>query len=321
MTRPTLPEDMNVFGIFNGVTAKKRITLDKAIEVFLDECKLKELRPTTIENYERQISVFRDFCDSEGIFTNDLFLFTTDHVRAFQSHLKATGIKNSSINAYCKSCEILFTNMERKGYVKENPFKGEKLRNGQQKLGFTPSKEDVKRLINYQIDKAQGNFVQYRNLVILVMLLDTGIRVNELSELHRTDIHVEETGKEYVNLRHTKNARNRRVGLSARLVNLLKVYLPLVENFTSPFLFNSKPNQKLARRSIQIYIKQLGHANGLPELSCHACRRFYASVKISEGIPLIQLMRLLGHSSPLPTMRYIEELGDGYLEWKDTGIE
>lgn len=322
MKNPQMPADLDILGAYKGISSKKRITLEDAIELFINEAELRDLREVTIANYRQEMTVFSRFCESSDIFTNDIALINSDHVRAFQRYLKdERKVGNSTINHYCKSMKILIDSMIKKGYCKTNPFADVKLKVRQQEVGFTPSPEQMKRCINYQIERANNNYYQFRNLVILVMLSDTGMRVQELISLRRSNIHINEKGKEYVDLPHTKNGKSRKIGLSIRLVNLLKSYLPIIENMSSPYLFNSQRLNAISKREVQHIIKEIGKANDVPELSCHSTRRFFASMKIRENINPFSLMQLMGHSSIQVTQRYFFEFEESYLENKDLGID
>lgn len=322
MKKIEMPESLNAEAVMMGLQARRKISLEKAIERFIEDKELSGLQKVTIDNYRQQASVFDAFCKARSLRTEDIRSIRTYHIQEYQKWLiSERGVSTSTINSYCKTMKIIFDSMQKKKLIESNPFREvDKIKVGKQAVGFTPTKEELQRCINYQLKKAD-NFIGFRNLIILVFLADTGARVNETINVKQSHIHLSESGKEHVIINHSKNGTPRKIGLSNRLCNLLREYLPLIEHVNSEYLFISQRMSRISKREVQFIIKEIGVNNALPELTCHSLRRHFASVKVQQKIPLVSLMRLMGHSSMQVSLRYIQEFSEEYLEWKDTGIE
>lgn len=62
--------------------------------------------------------------------------------------------------------------------------------------------------------------------------------------------------------------------------------------------------------SIYVALTSLCEKNGLPKITVHALRHMYATILIEQGVPLVKISALLGHSSVNTTFEYYCEVMD-----------
>ena len=167
--------------------------------------------------------------------------------------------------------------------------------------------EEVKRLFKYfrtQTPKGKyGELIKTRNLVILQLLIYTGLRVSELSNLKVSDI------KEEVQI-IGKGGRRRVVNLYKDDLELIDLYLFMRRNINSEYLFISlAPNcigKRLSNVSIENIIRDGGKAAGInKKVFPHLLRHTFATNLLKGKASIYHIQQLLGHSSLATTQTYL----------------
>jgi site-specific recombinase XerD len=144
-----------------------------------------------------------------------------------------------------------------------------------------------------------------RNRMMLILLYDTGARVQELAELKVSSLFLDATNP-YV-LVCGKGKKSRNVPLMVRTVQHLRNYLNEFhpEGTENPLFYSNldgKPH-KLSTDSISLVLKTAADTarndcNEVPEkVHCHLIRKTKAMDLYRAGIPLPFIMQLLGHES------------------------
>lgn len=169
------------------------------------------------------------------------------------------------------------------------------------------TEEDFQRL-NKTIKT--DSFHSLRDLVILRMLWDTGMRVSELCDLNLTDID-DRSSKAVVSTKKTSNMRV--VIWSATTQQLLSKYIVMREELKgceSPALFvgaRGKGNwsNRLTPRTIQRTLKDYCAGAGITaKTTPHGFRHGWAHKRRDKGAPLPFIQRGLGHVNPMSSFVY-----------------
>lgn len=143
-----------------------------------------------------------------------------------------------------------------------------------------------------------------RDKVIVLMLLDTGLRAGELSRLTVGDVQEE---KVYIApWRSGKKTKSRFVFIGRSAVRALWRYLL---DRDSPAdqepLFLSRWEDPLNSNSLRNMINSLGIRAGVPKAHPHRFRHTFAIQYLRNGGDVFTLKRLLGHSTLEMVQRYI----------------
>jgi len=151
-----------------------------------------------------------------------------------------------------------------------------------------------------------------RDRAIVTLMLESGLRVDEVSQLDKTDIALSDRSG-IVRVRHGKGDKARKVPLILLARNALNQWLELRHDDHLIALFDGKQTERLSTRSIQRIISDLRVDTRIPDLLCHSLRFDFAKRterrlgaqgrSRSEIIDI--LMRLLGHSSAVTTQIYL----------------
>lgn len=150
---------------------------------------------------------------------------------------------------------------------------------------------EIELLVNHiKITLNKYDKKSIRNALILLVLVDTGIRLNELMHLTKNDYNAK---KGYLLIKRTKNKKQRIVYLSDYTNILLK------DNMTCLF------GQKITYSIIARLFKNIKDKLGFQKFSPHVLRHSLATNLIIKGADIYFVGRVLGHSSLNITKRYL----------------
>jgi len=163
---------------------------------------------------------------------------------------------------------------------------------------FALREDDVQKLLTVEnVEKYRLNRTSMRNKVLIRVLLVTGVRLTEISNLRIEDIDLE-NGVAYV--WHGKGRKQRTVLIDPDTITLLKTYCQGRDPESS--LIGLKPRQ------IGYVVKQYAKAAGVrwaEHVSPHRLRDTFAVHWVRHQGDLESLRRLLGHNSLATTQRYL----------------
>ena len=150
-----------------------------------------------------------------------------------------------------------------------------------------------------------------RNLTMLLLLLDCGLRVSELVSLNRDHIDLER--KEFSI--KGKGSKVRVVFLSDAAAYWLERYLRVRKDHFKPLFIRysgaideRKDGEKmrLTVRSVQSIVETYAKKSGLSmDVTPHTLRHSFATSFLEIGGSLFQLQRLLGHKQLRTTLKYV----------------
>lgn len=136
---------------------------------------------------------------------------------------------------------------------------------------------------------------------MLILLVDTGLRVGEAMSLAWSEVDFNENRIVLGNLdaSRTKRGDIRAVPLTSRLRDALST-----RERTSPWVFPSKRNHTGHIVSIDRWWYRLRIEAGMPNVRIHDLRHTFASWALQSGMSEILVQDLLGHSTRSMTKRY-----------------
>ncbi|ASW55105.1 tyrosine-type recombinase/integrase [Plantactinospora sp. KBS50] len=151
-----------------------------------------------------------------------------------------------------------------------------------------------------------------RNVAVVTLLADLGLRVGELVSLDLADLG-QERGHRSVRF-VGKGGRPRRRALTPASVQAVEAYLRdraaaagvPVERLDGPLLVTAS-GARLDRHAVFRLVRRLARAAGIPawaSLSPHSLRHAFATAARAEGVPLEDVQDAMGHADPRTTRRY-----------------
>ena len=174
----------------------------------------------------------------------------------------------------------------------------------------TFTKSQIKKLLSV-INKEI--FVGFRDYVIILLILETGIRISELTSLRVGDVLFEEG---VIRISKGKGSKGRLVPFEEKLRKLLKKYLSERGEVYHPYLFINRDEGTLKKKTIQERLQSYGKEAGIIGVRCspHTLRHTMAKFYILSGGDIFSLQKILGHSSMDMVRIYVELFGNEIKE-------
>ena len=154
----------------------------------------------------------------------------------------------------------------------------------------------------------EGNYkspLAARDRAVVLVLLDTGVRVSELVGLRVRDVNLE-TGEVFirpVNSASKNKSRTLRVGSAARKA-LWSYINKREETYPDDPLFLTNNNQPMGRNTVRLLINRLGERAGVKNAYPHRFRHTFAIQFLRNGGDVFTLQAALGHSDWSMTRHY-----------------
>lgn len=280
------------------------LELQNLIKGFQLSCQTEGKSSKTIEWYTCFLTKFRQFLDTKQLPT-DLNHINKTHIREFilylQTEAKAPRSKRplsgATIQGYVRTLKAFFSWAEKEGYIAVNEMVKIPVPKAVSKVINTLTHDQISKLANIcQLSNGNG----HRNLTILLLLLDTGIRVSELVSIELDDINLAEG---YIKIRIAKGGRERVVPIGSLVQKSLWKYInsyrpqPLTQQITRLIL--SDKGLPLTKSGIQQMLRRYGRRAGLNSVRCspHTFRHSFAKNYLLNGGDIFSLQKILGHSS------------------------
>lgn len=142
--------------------------------------------------------------------------------------------------------------------------------------------------IGAQVAESKRSF---RNYAIVLMMLQTGIRVRELANLKWDDVELgERKGRLMI---RGKNGQQRTLTITSDLLSVLKQY-SYVDGYRGEFVFYSRKSNQIGVRTVQTMVESYSKTVDT-NLTAHMLRHTFAHDLISGGMQLEAVARLMGH--------------------------
>ena len=189
-----------------------KFDLENLIQGFKLACQTEGKSPKTIEWYNGFLERFLRFLDMSG-YPSDINQINRDHIRAFIRYLQTEArtphvgkiLSAATIQGYCRTLKAFFSWLKREEYIRSNPMDWIPIPRAPMKILNTFNYEQIGKLITL-CQQSNGN--GYRNMTILMLLLDTGLRVSELVNIELSDVNLIEGN---IKIRQGKGGRERLV--------------------------------------------------------------------------------------------------------------
>ena len=147
------------------------------------------------------------------------------------------------------------------------------------------------------VEKEENEFLKARNLLLLEILFDTGLRVSEAVNIEINNINKKEQSIKVLG----KGNKERIVYYGDYAKNYLEDYLNLRRNINivdKEYLFLNKNYTRLTRRGVEYLISDISKKALLRQkISPHTLRHSFATEMLNNGCDIRSVQELLGHKS------------------------
>ncbi len=278
------------------------------MEAFLISGQTTGLSKNTIQFYKEGLQSFMRFCSQTEV--SSIYDITAIKIRKYLLHLENTGhnpggvhAKYRTVRAFLNWFEIEIDDPEWK-----NPIK--KIRVRQSKIPpLEPADiQAVREMLATCKKKTEDphwkrkrDFMNLRDRLIILMLMDTGLRASELLSLTLDNINPI-TG--VVQIVHGKGGKPRVVFIGRKTRQALRKYLKNVD--IQDYLFIGILGVRMTRNGLHQILTRRAKWAGVKPQSPHSFRRLFALTMLRNGVDIYNLQMLMGHADLQVLKRYLK---------------
>jgi len=264
------------------------------------------LASTTIVNYLADLKTFaRWHADAKGA-AYSLLELTPDDIREYRCHMQTNEEwAPATINRRLQAVRKFYGFAMETGLTESNPASEVQLipRPGPNlPRALTP--EEVTSLLQ-AVQGGRPSLVK-RDYAIIQLLLQTGIKLGELTRLRLSDVQLQGDGEGSLLVGEGDGNKGRQVPLSSLACAALRDYLRVrPPSASTENLFLSQEGSCISRRTVQRLIRVYTKAAGLEDVSAHVLRHTFAVSTLEDTEDLSLVARLLGHRCLETTAKYL----------------
>lgn len=263
--------------------------------LWLEALEARGIAPRTLENYREGVGQFVAFLEQHA---TTLDAVQPAHIRKWLIHKQRKGVSPYTVRNAYRLPRLFWRWCIKEELTTNDPFaKVEKPKVPPKvKPALTP--EEVDAILNACAGK---EWTRLRDRALILLLLDTGLRIHEAHALA-----VEDATRDALLIKG-KGGKQRVVFLSHEVRLALRRYLnacPFASTGDAPLWWGR--NGALTLQGLKSVVRDIGERAGLKKrLGPHAFRRTFATWSLRNGIDLEQLRQLMGHSDYTVLRQYL----------------
>lgn len=285
-----------------------------AIQDFIEDREFKNTAKTTISTYTISLEQFHDYCRKQEI--TNVEDVTASTIKGFIMEYREKGNNPTTTNTKLKHLRAFFNYMVENEVVKKSP--AQKVPMAKQDIKIEVFTDyHVQQMLAYMRRKKarEQTYYAYRNYMIIVTLLGTGIRLGELCNLKWNDIDF--TSQTMIIF--GKKRMQSSIPVAEKLVKELAEYRTFCDQHfkgLGEYVFTTTYNTRLSTNGVQLVFKRLSKAMNFKDVrvSPHTFRHTFAHRYLTAGGDIFSLQKLLRHSNLNVTSRYLALWGTALKE-------
>ncbi len=276
--------------------------LTAATESFLNCRKSMNCSPNTIVYYQNRFRAFAGFLDRKAPGTRPIDV-TPQLVRAFLTDEMQSKSPSTANHSYI-ALNALFGFLVNDGFMADNPLSRVEQPRRRKTVIDTFSMEQLETLVN----QCGRDFTGTRDRAMMLLMLDSGLRVSELCGITLDDVN----WTEQTVLVLGKGDRERIVPFGCATRQALSSYLVRRGNLSTRVLFVTCYGEPVDRYRARRIIQARCEKAGITSVRCspHTFRHTMAVSYLRNGGDVFSLQKMLGHTDLAMTRRVRRTLTD-----------
>lgn len=270
------------------------VSLKDAHQQFIEHLKGKSRASATILAYGKDIEQLVAYLQS--LTKTDSAQIETVDLQAFMEKLAKENYTPKSISRKTNSTKTFFKFLKASNLSTDDPAASLEHPKFENKPPRILSKTEYRALR----DAARADL---RIFAVIELLLQTGIRIGELSKLRLEDINLEAST---LHVPFFEGTNERDIPLNAPAGEAVKKYLEVRPKSQSHTLFITKTGRPLLIRNIRTAIDRYFRIAGITDAKVNDLRHTWVAHHLQSGTSLLTVSKLAGHKRLSTTERYLQ---------------
>ena len=213
------------------------------------------------------------------------------------SSMRDVGLAANSIQSYTRTLKSFFSWCYQEGITNLNLSRYR----AEETIKDTYSDSELKLLLK-KPNMRKCKFAEYRNWVIINLLLNNGCRAASVRNIKNKDV---DLINHIIYIRHTKNKKTQVIPICSLLCGIFKEYMRIRGGSDEDYLFPNETGGQLSENGLRCSIAKYNKRRGVQKTSIHLFRHTFAKKYLVDcGGNAFTLQRLLGHSTLDMTKHY-----------------
>lgn len=263
------------------------MTVYEAYKAFILDKSVENCSGETITNYKNMLGYFVSFV-GENTEVNEIQ--DTSYIKGYILHLQKKNRSGRTIHTYLKHIKVFYRWLVNNGHIEYNNVSDLRVR-FERKIPDILNTDEILDLMN--IDNL-------RDKIIVMIVLDCGIRKNELVNLNVSDIR-----KDSIFVHGGKGKKDRIVPLSYSMYKMIQEYIESRKEQTEYLFQHYFSSERLNYAGVHDVFRRLKRQTGIKRLHAHLCRHTYGTYFIYNGGSEKALQMVLGHAEIETTEVYV----------------
>lgn len=263
---------------------------------------------STIVAYQKDLEQLIEHLYKKGV--NTIHEVATTHLQDFMAQLANNSYTPKSISRKTNATKTFFKYLHTEGHIEENvsdQLKHPKIESKAPRI--------LSRLEYGALRDAAKNDI--RTYAIIEVMLQTGIRIDELSKVRVEDFIIKDDKTGTLVIPEKRGHARREIPLNHAVISAVKEYLDeeRPKNVKSDYLFITKTGNPLLVRNIRSAITKYFAQAGIEDAKINDLRHTFVAYHLTQGVSISYLSKIAGHKRVSTTEKYLE-----YVE-RDVVIE
>ncbi|MBG9796824.1 tyrosine-type recombinase/integrase [Brevibacillus laterosporus] len=302
------------FNFISRPETAKEFNLEKCISEYLAAKRLERRSKKTIEIYGQTLSQFKKWIDKEGhrdissSVMRDYIHYLSFEKEKWDDHptnkTGPVGLTPRTVNNNIRNLRVFFNYLVREKIIKTSPVEGLNYQTQVRDTFEIFKDEDVLRLLEAPNTRV---YTGLRDYVMMLVLIDTGVRINELTHIKISDVDLK-SRQIFIRAEISKTNTARSIPISTTTAKQLERLISFMNVEDTDYLWLTQFGERYFADTFAKMLKRYGKKAGVTgvRVSPHTFRHYFAVKFLKQGGEPIALMRILGHTSLTMTEKYVK---------------
>lgn len=267
-------------------------TFEECFDRFIIAKKAKGLADKTLQTYHNHYRAITKFLPAEI----EIDTLKPSDIETMLAAMRDSNLSSNSINSYTRTLKSFLSWCNQEGITQVNC----QLYKAEETVKDTYTDNELARLLK-KPNMRQCAFAEYRNWVMVNLLLNCGMRAATMRSILIKDVNLK---NQTIIYRHNKNKSIQIAPLCSEMVFILREYLKVRQGNDNDVLFPSEENTPFTESGLHQAIQKYNLSRGVTKTSTHLFRHTYAERFLQNGGSPFELQKILGHSTLAMTKHY-----------------